>query len=163
MGEPLLYNPLIQTRTLSSGALTNCLFRAGLTKIGNLHHLGGLKTAAALQCDTGIRFLCLLQQVLEEVQNVLPGTCREALDVQQCQDWEKNYQFPSISMSVVVKENYEDADSILSFKTPELGRFCKTSKKAIYVTCVKVTHQTVLKRVRVGRWIDVFGPDFKGS
>ncbi len=44
-----------------------------------------------------------------------------------------------------------------------MGQFCEASKKSIYMTCVKVTHQTVLKRVRVGRWTDVFGPDFRGS
>ncbi len=36
MGEHLLYNPLIQTRTLSSESFINCLLRAGLKKIGNL-------------------------------------------------------------------------------------------------------------------------------
>ncbi len=75
----------------------------------------------------------------------------------------EKYQFPSISISAAAEENYEDADTILSFNTPEMGQFCEASKKAIYITCVKVTNRTVLKRVRVGRWTDVFGPDFRGS
>ena len=44
-----------------------------------------------------------------------------------------------------------------------MGQFRETTKKAIYFTCVKVAHQTVLKRVRAGRWTEVFGPDFIGS
>ncbi len=135
MGEPLLYNPLIQTRTLSSESLINCLSRAGLTKIGNLRETKGWKTAATLQCESGIRSLRLLQQVIEEVQNALSGSCREALEIQPSQDWEKKYQFPSISISAAAEENDEDADTILSFKTPEMGQFCEACKKAIYITC----------------------------
>ncbi len=42
----------------------------------------------------------------------------------------EKYQFPSISISAAAEENDEDADTILSFKTPEMGQFCEASKKA---------------------------------
>ncbi len=125
MGEPLLYNPLIQTRTLSSESLINCLSRAGLTKIGNLRELKGGKRLQHYSVNQGFDLYVFYSRLIEEVQNALSGSCREALEIQPSQDWEKKYQFPSISISAAAEENEEDADTILSFKTPEMGQFCE--------------------------------------
>lgn len=42
-----------------------------------------------------------------------------------------------------------------------MGRFQDVKKKELYETCVKVTHQTVLRGVKTWRWSEVFGTDFK--
>lgn len=97
--------------------------------------------------------------MLEEVRSALPGACREALETHSQQGW--SCSFPPISVSAA-QESQGDEDTFLSFKTPELG-FQDIGKKALYIVCVKVTHQTVLRRVRTWRWTEVFGPDFRGS
>ncbi|KAL1247288.1 hypothetical protein QQF64_022664 [Cirrhinus molitorella] len=111
-----------------------------------------------MQSVTGLHSLRLLRRIMEEVWVVLPGACREALS----HDWNGDYKFPPIKVSAVVQEENEDAGcSVLSFEYPELSNFQSIKKKELYITSVKVTHQTVLRRVKTWRWSDVFGTNFK--
>ncbi len=41
-------------------------------------------------------------------------------------------------------------------KTPQLDNFESASKKALYVTCVKVTNAHLLSGVMSSKWIDFF-------
>ncbi len=60
---------------------------------------------------------------------------------------------------------HEEEHFILSFKTPQLDNFESASKKALYVTCVKVTNTHLLSGVMSSKWIDFLGMDIspKGS
>jgi hypothetical protein len=51
-----------------------------------------------------------------------------------------------------------EEDVGLSFHTPELGKFSEVGKKAMYRTCVKVSHASSLKGVNSTRWAGVLGP-----
>ena len=53
----------------------------------------------------------------------------------------------------------EDRNSILSFKTPELGDFIGVGKKDLYITCVKVLHAEGLAVMRATKWAEFFGSD----
>lgn len=158
MGEPLFHNSLIQTNILSSSSVRNCLVKAGCTKIEHLRDDSGWRTADSIQHKTGIRSLRLLDQMLEEVRSALPGACREALGMLS-QGW--SYSFPAIRVSAA-QESPDNEFTFVSFKTPELGLFQDICKKALYIVCVKVSHQTALRRVKTWRWTEVFGPDFRG-
>ncbi len=158
MGEPLFHNPLIRVRILSSKSVESCFVKAGVVKLGDLRSGDDWKTAESLQSVTGLRSLRLVRGIMKEVWAALPGACREALS----QDLNEHYSFPPIKVSAAVQEEMEETGhSILSFEYPELGSFQDVKKKELYVTCVKVTHQTVLRGVKTWRWSEVFGTDFK--
>jgi len=59
---------------------------------------------------------------------------------------------------MIIDENPEK-ESILVFGIPELNLFEDISKKALYLSCVKVTHQSELKNCRESRWLEEFGQD----
>lgn len=125
--------------------------------MGDLRSGDGWKTAESLQNATGLRSLRLLRRIIEEVWAALPGACREALS----QDWNGEYNFPPIKLSAAVQEENEiPGSSVLSFEYPELGSF-QEIKRELYMTCVEVTHQTVLRGVKTWRWSEVFGTNFK--
>ncbi len=122
MGEPLLYNPLIQTRTLSSESLINCLSRAGLTKIGNLRETKGWKTAATRHCESGIRSLRLLQQVIEEVAKCtfwkLQGGTGNS---NRLKIGRKSINFHPLVISAAAEEMMRTLTQCYLLKTPEMG------------------------------------------
>lgn len=72
---------------------------------------------------------------------------------------DEKYEFPELNISGAIKDQPEEI-SILNFRTPQLITFEEASKKAIYVTCVKVFHYSSLKKVKESKWTDLFGVDF---
>lgn len=50
-------------------------------------------------------------------------------------------------------------DHFLFFCIPELNAFEVVSKKALYLSCVKVSHQFELKSCKESKWLDIFGQD----
>lgn len=74
------------------------------------------------------------------------------------QNDDENYEFPELKISAAIEEQPEN--SILNFRTPQLIMIEEASKKAIYVTCVKVSHCSSLKKIKESKWTDLFGADF---
>lgn len=72
MEEPLFYNPLIQTRVLTSARLQARPVRAGFTNLGDLREEA-----------SSIKLSRLLQQVVEGVHAALAGSFRELLGNRQ--------------------------------------------------------------------------------
>ncbi|KAF4084502.1 hypothetical protein AMELA_G00129470 [Ameiurus melas] len=53
----------------------------------------------------------------------------------------------------------EKEGALLTFRTPELEVFRETGKKALYATCVKVSHINSLEGLKESKWQEVLGPD----
>lgn len=159
--EPLFFNPLIQTRLLSSVTVRRCLIRNGVYKLGHLLDERGWKPTEELQELTGLRSLRLVFKLKEEISNALPSGCRSWIARRQTLDMRNNQDFPDIKISPIInEEDGEIADSILSFTTPQLDLFKDASKKALYCTSVKMTHQESLKGIKASKWPELLQPDF---
>lgn len=160
--EPLFFNPMIQTRLLSSISVRRCLLRNGVQKLEHLLDERGWKSIEALQEMTGLKSLRLVSKLKEEVCNALPSSCRTWIGLRQTQDMRTGQGFPEKKISPVMNEDDEGevADSILSFRTPQLDLFKDVSKKAIYCITVKTTHRDSLKRQKASRWPELLQPDF---
>ncbi|XP_052366713.1 uncharacterized protein LOC127925704 [Oncorhynchus keta] len=69
-----------------------------------------------------------------------------------------DYMFPALIVSAAIGAFEEDVGMLLSFDTPELGEFKEVGKKAMYRTCVKVSHASSLEGVKLTRresqWLD---------
>lgn len=63
--------------------------------------------------------------------------------------------FPELQISMIVDKK----GSLLVFCIPELNAFEVVSKKALYLSCVKVSHQFELKSCKESKWLDMFGQD----
>lgn len=50
-------------------------------------------------------------------------------------------------------------DHFLFFCIPELNAFEVVSKKALYLSCVKVSHQFELKSCKESKWLNMYGQD----
>ncbi len=61
-----------------------------------------------------------------------------------------DYEFPSLIVSAAVENWEEDDHRLLTFQTPVLDCFELTGKKALYLTCVKVSN---------ARFLTVFSPN----
>lgn len=90
-----------------------------------------------------------------------PSTHRRKLreeDLNEDQEELKEEFFPELNVSALVEEEPQE-DSILSFRTPVIHGFKEASKKTLYLTCVKVAHQSILRECRETKWSDVLGPN----
>lgn len=163
MEEPLLFNPMIQTRLLSAVSVSSVLKRHGIVKMRHLLNDDGWKPVEILKEMTGLKSERLVSKLIEEIWNVLPSVNRAYIERSWSMDLkDTEEEFPKIRVSPVVLEEgvEENTDSILSFDTPQLDCFESISKKAIYYSSVKVTHQVSLKRIKVSKWPVLLGPDF---
>ena len=109
-----------------------------------------------------IRSFRLLERLVEEVCASLPGPLREFAENRTLSDqWDEEFEyvFPPLTVSPAVGEWQERGGSLLSFKTPELGLFETLNKKAVYYSCVKVSHLSSLAGIRASRWTEFFDPD----
>ncbi|KAI4899223.1 hypothetical protein NFI96_000470 [Prochilodus magdalenae] len=152
--EPLLYNPLLQTRLLSSSSIRACLLRSGCTKLGHVLQTNGWRSPTELRKVTGLYSPRLVTQLLEEVESVLPGCYRElvvrggTLDRQAAGAPAPNL---TVRLAVQLDQEEETVPGTL-FHIPALGRFQEVPRDALYLACVKVAHQAVLKRQRLSHW-----------
>lgn len=113
--------------------MSTCLLRNDVQKLG--HFLGemGWKSTEELQVMTGLKSVHIVSNLKEEICNALPGGCRNWIGLSSTQDMQS---FPEIIVSPVIneKDEGEDVDSVLSFKTPQIHLSKDASKKAIYYT-----------------------------
>jgi len=160
--EPLFFNPMTQTRLLSSVSVSSCLQRNGIVKLGHLLNRDGWKSLEELKRLTGLRSSRLTQKLMEEIVNTLPSSYRKYIGRGTLMDMTNEQELPGIKISHLVKTENEDEDvgSILSFKTPQLHYFVSASKKAIYISTVKVLHQDSLKGQKISKWPGLLKPDF---
>lgn len=84
--EPLFFNPLISSRMLSTVSVQRFLINAGLTKLVGLRTAGQWKRTAKRAQESGVRSLCLLEKLVEQVMASLPGLIRAALGTHSAGD-----------------------------------------------------------------------------
>jgi len=148
--EPLIFNSHIPSAILESRTVRASLVRAGVHKICHLRSNDQWITAEELALKTGIHSVRILQKLLAEIQvsfPVLPLKVEESENV-----------FPKVSVAVDVGEWQEFEGSLLSFRTPELGFFNSTSKKALYWACVKYLNLRALKELPETKWTEYVEP-----
>ena len=157
--EPLFYNPLIQSRMLSSAAVERVLVRAGIVKLADLRSGGDWKTAENLSEQTGLKSHRFLQQLLREVVCALPGPLREALG-REPDDGQnvRSLTFPALEVSAAVDEWEEEDGLLLSFKTPQLGDLQELTSKTLYAVSVKINNKDTLVGVKESRWSGILAP-----
>nr|XP_046223606.1 deleted in malignant brain tumors 1 protein-like [Oncorhynchus gorbuscha] len=158
--EPLFHNTAIQSRVLGSASLRSCLLGVGCTKLGHLMRSRS-RSLEELGERAGIRSSRLLKKVVDEVCDSLPVLhLKYVTDTSNSDRWKEglDYVFPALIVSAAIGAFEEDVGMLLSFDTPELGEFKEVGKKAMYRTCVKVSHASSLEGVKSTRWADVLGP-----
>jgi len=156
--EPLLFNPMIQTRMLSSASIRTSLLRNNVVKLGHLLDRNGWRSAETIREVTGLRSLRLTEKLMEEIFNAIPSSYREIIARKETDEKE----FPKIKIAPASKEDLEgeEAGSILFFEFPQIELFESTSKKAIYYITVKVLHQESLRRVKASGWPGLLTKEF---
>ena len=101
-----------------------------------------------------------LQRMVEEVCGSLPDRYRAFVEDQTvCDQWDEEAEcaFPALTVAPAVGYWLEEG-GFLTFSTPEVGEFEDMTKKAAYLTCVKVTHRNALAGMKASRWDRFFGP-----
>lgn len=158
--EPIFCNPLIEVKELNLNSLRSIMAKACCTKISDLRTDTNWKSPEEMCQLTDIKSIRFMKMILEKVFLFLPSAFRQFLEVNELTTTEngKYDEFPELRISAAVEDKSED-DSILDFKIPQLTNFEEVSKKAIYLTSVKVLYHTVLKMHRESKWTDIFGID----
>ncbi|KAI4884728.1 hypothetical protein NFI96_032233, partial [Prochilodus magdalenae] len=150
--EPLFFNHLISSQTLGSRYIRQCLQQAGITTVGVLRLNATWKTADDLCVETGVLSSRLMERLLGEVVAALSSPFREILGRGSIGD---QLPHPSLPISAAATEA---EGSLLTFRTPMLTSLEAATKKALYVTCVKVGYHKTLSRVKELRWSGVLAP-----
>ncbi|XP_060774396.1 uncharacterized protein LOC132884553 [Neoarius graeffei] len=131
--KPLFFNSLIRAEILSSASLRSSLREAGCVKLGYL-----LMSMEVLEQIINISRR-LLSRVVEEVLGSLPEGLKAFImeDASLPDHWDEaaEYAFPHLDVSANIAEWQEGEDHLLSFRTPQLGKFKGLGKKALYYTC----------------------------
>ncbi|TDG95854.1 hypothetical protein EPR50_G00244570 [Perca flavescens] len=110
----------------------------------------------------------LIDRVVKEVCAAL-GSHQQTLVENRslCEQWSDGweYSFPSLTITPSVGGWQEEAGQLLSFSTPQLGKFQDAGKKELYYTCIKVLNIRFLAELKESRWTEFFGPEVspKGS
>ncbi|KAL7838857.1 hypothetical protein AOLI_G00272610 [Acnodon oligacanthus] len=125
--EPLLYNPLIQTRLLSSAGVRACLLRKGCTKLGHCMDVNGWKSPIELGEVTGLQSCRVVARLLEEVKSALPRCWQE----EGCRD-SKQEHFLFLAWSAEVSAG-------VKYRTSKRRKMCLlndvgTVKRAVWKT-----------------------------
>lgn len=83
-----------------------------------------------------------MEKVIKEIFSALPSVYRQSIKEISCDKKEEGMKesFPELQISMIVDEKPEKG-SLLVFCIPELNAFVVVSKKALYLSCVKVSHQ----------------------
>lgn len=154
--EPLIFNSHLPSAILESQMVRTSLVRAGIHKICHLRSNDQWINAEKLAIKTGIRSVRTVQKLLAEIQVFFPVL---PLKVEKSEN-----VFPKISVAVDVGDWQEFDGSLLSFRTPELGLFNITSKKAL-LYCVCVKYLRALKELSETKWTEFVesGTSPKGS
>jgi len=151
-------NPLLSSRLLSSAYLRSRLLAAGYTKLG--HVLSS--SVEAISQRTEVKSARVIQQLIGEARGALGEEYRDFLDnTTVIHEWTEGYDyvFPSLTVRAAVENWEEDDRCLLTFKTPVLDCFESTGKKALYLTCLKVSNANILTGVFSTKWMDFLGLD----
>ncbi len=158
--EPLFFNPLIQTRLLSSVTVRKCLLKNGTVKLDHLLNKEGWKS---LEEATGLRSSRLVSKLKEENYNALPSGYRKCI-VQRHEsilDIGNNVEFPELIVSPAIKEDEEEVvDAILSAQIPQFCYFKSMSKKVMYKYYSKDNASRFIEKTKISKWPDLLNPDF---
>ncbi len=155
--EPLFFNSFFSSKFVSSACLRSRLVAAGYTKLG---HVLTSKVEVISQ-RTKVKSARMIRQFVAEMHGELKEH-RDLMDnTEMIREWTEglDYEFPSIIVSAAVENWEEDDHSLLMFKTPVLDCFELTGKKALYLTCVKVSNASFLTGVFSTKWRDFLGLD----
>lgn len=130
-------------------------------KMVHLMDKDGWKSVEMIKEVTGLQSQRLASKLIEDISLLMQSTYGECLARGQMLNQSDRKEFPRISISTLMcdENEGEDANSILNFWTPQLEYLDCASKKALYLTTVKVMHQKSLKRQKASRWPGLLGPD----
>ncbi len=90
------FNPMIQTRLLSSVSVRTCLLRNGVLKLGYILDERGWKSREALQEIAGLKSVRFVSKLKEEICNALPRSCRNWIGLSSTEDMKNVQSFPEI-------------------------------------------------------------------
>lgn len=153
--EPLLYNPVVDLDNLKSSTMRTVLRNVGITKIGHLITTNEWMSAEMLAAKLGVRSIRLTQRLLNELFERLPTDFKRGLETS---NEDIDVPFPELKIAPAFNAFQEREGILLTFKTPEMELFSETGKKALYVTCVKVSHMNSLEGLKESKWQEDFGP-----
>ncbi len=122
---------------------------AGYTKLGYVLS----SNVEVISQMTKVKSARMIQQFVAEVHGELKKEHRDLMNnTEMIREWTEglDYEFPSLIVSAAVENWEEDDHCLLTFKTPVLDCFELTGKKALYLTCVKVSN---------ARFLTVFFPN----
>lgn len=106
------------------------LLDAGISKRSSLRAGGRWKIADMLSQHTGIKSIYLLETLLVDIVNALPGFFRDALGIVSTENQAgAELVFPSFSLSTAEENQGDDIGAPEYFQTPELPDLSKASKK----------------------------------
>ena len=145
----------MNSTTLSCAGLRARLREAGCVKLGHLVGASGNH----LREVVGFRSSRVAERIVEEVCASLPRPARDYVtNLAHSSHWEEgvDYVFPPLTVTPAIGGWLEEGGGLLSLRTPELGVLGEVSKKALYVTCVKVSHLRSLAGLAASRWAGVF-------
>jgi len=93
---------------------------------------------------TGIKSTRIIKRIMDRIVSALPSVFRQSSEVNEVPEQNRGSHFPQVEISAAVDKEPEEG-SLLNFRTPVLEDFDTASKKALFNTCVKVSHYNTLK------------------
>lgn len=155
LDEPLFGNPLVPLGSAFSPALQRRFIEAGICRLVHLRNADGVgwKPAQALAQQLGMHSVRTLESLMSNVTDALPVSVREELDGLYTHPGQGGDQtFPELRVSASLGDWQEREGHLLSFTSPHMSSFEDASKKALYVTCIKVRHLQALREVKQHKW-----------
>ncbi len=144
-------------------SLKEAMWNAGITKVGHLINKDGWLSAEDLAFKINIKSVRMVQKLLNKVKDLFPPNW--FFSSESLFEEEQISAFPEIKIAAASGAWLEVEGSLLTFKTPQLELFSDTSKKTLYILCVKVSHLKFIENHKDSKWHEVFGIDVspKGS
>ncbi|KAL6459992.1 hypothetical protein MHYP_G00317510 [Metynnis hypsauchen] len=143
-----------------SDALRVKFLEAGISKLRHVRR-GRAWIAAELLADmVGLRSVCMVLQVPDQLRSDLSVSVLENLDTVPVEDCRSEMvDFPELVVRVE-RENWQDGQGkLLSLGTPALGNFSGLNKWSLYFVCTKVLNFRSLLGLQETKWTEVVGAD----
>ncbi len=153
--EPLLCNPAIDVDLLKSMSLKEAMWNAGITKVGHLINKDGWLSAEDLALKINKKSVRMVQKLSNKVKDLFPPNC--FFSSESLFEEEQISAFPEIKIAAASGAWLEVEGSLLTFKTPQLELFSDTSKKTLYILCVKVSHLKSIENHKDSKWMKSLG------
>lgn len=106
--EPLFFNPIIQTRLLSSMSVHACLQRHSIVKLGQLLNKNCWESAETLKEVIGFKCSRLTEKITEEIVNALPSSYRRSIGHETSSEVRNEVDFPEIQVAAVGSEREDE-------------------------------------------------------